>query len=91
MMMQGPELFLSGTLVMASFVIGLRFLKFWRLSKDRFFIWFAVAFWVFGLGWIIRAFAPGASEHGHWSYLPRLLAFLMIILAILDKNRRTPD
>jgi hypothetical protein len=86
--MLGPELFLAGTLVMSAFVIGLRFLKFWKLSNDRFFIWFAVAFWVFGFGWIFRAFAPGMSEHGHWVYLPRLLAFLIIIAAILDKNRR---
>jgi hypothetical protein len=88
--MLGPELFIAGTLVMASFVIGLRFLKFWKLSKDRFFIWFAVAFWVFAAGWIIRALVPSVPEHGHWAYVPRLLAFLMIIVAILDKNRRVP-
>lgn len=86
--MRGSELFVAGTLVMASLVIGLRFLKFWKLSKDRFFIWFAIAFWTFGFGWIIRAFDPGVPEHGHWVYLPRLLAFLMLIVAILDKNRR---
>jgi arginine exporter protein ArgO len=89
--MAGPELFIAGTLVMAAFVIGLYFLKYWRLSKDRFFIWFAIAFWVFGLGWILRAFDPGHSEHGHLAYLPRLVAFLMIIVAILDKNRRSPQ
>jgi hypothetical protein len=88
--MEGAELFIAGTLVMAAFAIGLHFLKYWRLSKDRFFIWFAVAFWVFGLGWIFRAFT-GGSEHGHWAYVPRLVAFLMIIIAILDKNRRAPS
>lgn len=89
-MMKGPELFIAGMLVMAAFAIGLHFLKFWRLSRDRFFIWFAVAFWVFGLGWIFRAFSS-VSEHGHWAYVPRLVAFLMIIVAILDKNRRAPS
>jgi hypothetical protein len=89
-MMDTPELFIAGTLVMATFAIGVHFLKFWRLSKDRFFIWFAIAFWVFGLGWIIRVFQPGVPEHGHWGYVPRLVAFLMIIFAILDKNRRAP-
>jgi hypothetical protein len=88
--MVGPELFLAGMLAMAAFAIGLHFLKFWRLSKDRFFIHFAVAFWVFGLGWILRAFS-GGSEHGHWAYIPRLVAFLMIIVAIFDKNRRAPE
>lgn len=89
--MDRPEVFISGMLVMATFAIGLYFLKFWRLSKDRFFIWFAVAFWVFGLGWIVRAIHPDVSEHGHWAYVPRLLAFLIIIVAILDKNRRVQE
>lgn len=86
--MSATEPFLAGTLVMASFVVGLRFLKYWRLSRDRFFVWFAAAFWIFSAGWAIRALAPGASEHGNLVYLPRLFAFLMIIVAILDKNRR---
>lgn len=88
-MMGDPELFIAGTLVMTAVAIGLYFLKYWKLSKDRFFIWFAAAFWTFGLGWIIRAFHPAVSEHAHWVFLPRLLAFVMIIVAILDKNRRT--
>lgn len=79
---------MAGMLVMASFVIGLRFMKFWRLSRDRFFIFFAAAFWIFGLGWGIRALALGMSEHTHVAYLPRLAAFLMIVFAILDKNRQ---
>lgn len=88
--MNRPELFIVGMLVMSSFAIGVHFLKFWRLSKDRFFIWFAIAFWVFGLGWTIRVFWPAVPEHSHWAYVPRLVAFLMIIVAILDKNRRAP-
>jgi hypothetical protein len=89
--MDSTELFLAGMLVMGALVIGLHFLKFWRLSKDRFFIWFAVAFWTFGLGWIIRVVVPGVSDYDHWGYVPRLLGFLMIIGAILDKNRRAPS
>ena len=88
-MMTDFELIIAGALVMASFAIGLRFVKYWRLSKDRFFIWFAAAFWAFGLGWLIRAVDPGVSEHAHWVYLPRLLGYVIIIVAILDKNRRT--
>jgi hypothetical protein len=82
------EIFVAGLLVMAAFVIGLRFLKFWRLSRDRFFVWFAAAFWTFGLGWVIRTFDPGVGEHAHLVYLPRLAGFLMIVIAILDKNRQ---
>jgi arginine exporter protein ArgO len=89
--MEGPALFIAGMLVITSFVIGLHFLKFWKQSKDRFFVWFAAAFWVFGLGWIIRAFDANVPEHSHWGYVPRLVAFLMIIVAILDKNRRSRE
>ncbi len=83
------QAFLAGMLVMASFVIGLRFLKFWRLSRDRFFIFFAAAFWMFAIGWSIRPFDIGLSEHAHLVFLPRLAGFLMIVIAILDKNRQS--
>ncbi|MBA3451779.1 MAG: hypothetical protein H0T42_01635 [Deltaproteobacteria bacterium] len=74
---------------MASFVIGLRFLKFWRLSRDRFFVWFAAAFCMFSLGWVIRTFDVEASEHAHLVFLPRLAGFVMILIAIIDKNRQS--
>lgn len=80
--------YLMGALTMASFVIGLRFLRFWRLSRDRFFVFFTAAFWTMGIGWVVRTFDLGVSEHAHLVYLPRLLGFLLIIVAIVDKNRR---
>ena len=81
--------FVHGMVSLACFAVGLKFLKFWRVSGDRFFIWFAAAFWTFALGWTLRAFVPTVGEHGHFVYLPRLLGFLMIIAAIIDKNRQT--
>lgn len=83
------HVFLAGMQVMVAFVIGLRFLKFWRLSRDRFFVWFAAAFWMFGLGQVIRTFDVGLSEHAHLVFLPRLAGYLMILIAILDKNRQS--
>ncbi len=80
--------FLHGMLALACFVIGLKFLKFWRVSKDRLFVWFAGAFWVFAAGWVIRASTLSEGEHGYIVYLPRLVGFLMIIAAIIDKNRQ---
>jgi len=85
------ESFFAGTLAMAALVIGLSFLKFWRLSRDRFFVWFAAAFVTFGVGWTIRTFDPGVGEHAHLVYLPRLAGFLMILGAIYDKNRRARE
>lgn len=86
----GAQEFMAGACVMACFVIGLKFLKYWKLSQDKFFIWFAAAFWTFGLGWLLRIADPGGSEHGYLLFLPRLCGFLMILVAILYKNRQRP-
>jgi len=82
-------LYLHGALMMGCLVIGLVFLKYWRLSRDRFFIFFTGAFWMFAAGWGVRAFVQSAGEHGHLVYLPRLAGFLLILIGIFDKNRRS--
>lgn len=86
-----PELqiFLHGAITMACFVVGLKFVKYWRLARDRFFIFFAAAFWIFAVGWGLRAFVQ-SGEHDYLVYVPRLLAFLLILAGIFDKNRRSP-
>ncbi|MBA3394380.1 MAG: hypothetical protein H0T89_17170 [Deltaproteobacteria bacterium] len=81
-------LFIHGALTLACFLVGVKFLKFWHSSRDRFFLWFAAAFLVFATGWVIRAFAETSAEDVHYVYVPRLLAFMLIIAAILDKNRK---
>jgi hypothetical protein len=35
---------ITGAIAMGSFVIGLFFLRFWRSSGDRFFLYFALSF-----------------------------------------------
>lgn len=90
-MSTGLTLFLNGGLAMGCFVIGLKFLKFWRLSRDRFFVFFMLAFWVFTFGWTLRVFLPRVGEHAHLIYVPRLIGFLTILIAIIDKNRRTRE
>ncbi len=83
-------LFLHGGVAVVCLLIGVKFLKFWRSSRDRFHLWFVAAFWVFAAGWVVRAFAATTAEDVHYVYVPRLLAFLLIIAAILDKNRKVP-
>ena len=79
--------FLPGAIVMASWVAGLLFLRFWRKSRDRLFLIFALAFWVLSLHWIGLAIAQPSDETRHYFYLFRLAAFLLILWAIIDKNR----
>ena len=83
--------YIHGALLMGCFVIGLKFLKYWRLSRDRFFVFFAAAFWIFALGWGLRAFIASQGEHGYLAFLPRLFAFVLILVAIFDKNRRSAN
>ena len=79
--------FLPGAIAMASCVAGLLFLRFWRKSRDRLFALFAIAFWLLSLHWIGLAIAHPSDETRHYFYLFRLAAFLLILWAIIDKNR----
>ena len=78
--------FMLGGLVMGCFVAGLFFLRFWRKTRDRLFAIFAIAFWLLGLNWLALAFTT-QDEVKTWYYAVRLLAFVLILFAILDKNR----
>jgi hypothetical protein len=79
--------FSSGFIVMGYLVAGLFFLRFWRDTKDRLFAVFAVAFWLFGAQRLLLALVDVQREHEAVFYLLRLLGFLLIIWAVVDKNR----
>lgn len=77
----------NGAVVMASFAIGLFFLRFWRESRDRLFAIFGLAFWVLCTNWIALASVGPEFEARSYLYILRLVAFLLIIAGIVDKNR----
>jgi uncharacterized membrane protein YoaK (UPF0700 family) len=76
---------MMGMIAMASWVAGLFFLRFWRDTRDRLFLIFAVAFWLLGGTRIALALMTERAEHEHL-YWVRLLAFVLILVAIIDKN-----
>jgi hypothetical protein len=80
------EAFLVGVIAMASLTAGLFFLKFWRDTGDSFFLAFAASFTTesFYRGTIL--FLPKPNEGNHWLYMVRLLAYLLILFAIVRKN-----
>ncbi len=82
--------FLLGMLVMACFAAGLFLLRFFRRTHDRLFLIFALAFWLLGVNWFALAFFV-RDETLTWLYLIRLLAFVLILLGIYDKNRTRGD
>jgi hypothetical protein len=81
--------YLFGVLTALALVCGLFFLRYWRLSSDRFFAFFGVAFWALGANWALLVGRDPSDEYTPYFYLLRLFAFLLILLAIVDKNRRT--
>jgi hypothetical protein len=78
---------LIGALAAASFTVGLFFLRFWRATRDRFFLLFALAFWIEGAHRVVAYQWFGSDEGTPLHYLVRLIAYGLIIAAIIDKNR----
>jgi hypothetical protein len=80
--------FVSGILVAGYAIIALYFLRFWRDTRDRLFVLFAGAFAVLATQRMGLTFVTQGSHHSTWMYLLRLIAFGLILFAIIDKNRR---
>lgn len=87
---------MTGAIAMASAIVALFFLRFWRDTGDRLFWIFALSFFLLGVTRLGLAFSRGFAEplalslteaESPW-YWVRLAAFVLILLAIVDKNRR---
>lgn len=79
--------FLWGATSMACCAIGLVFLRSWRITGDRFFAAFGAAFWILSAHWIALALVGAVDETRHVFYAVRLVGFLLVLVAIIDKNR----
>lgn len=79
--------FIYGAVMMASVVASLFFLKFWQKTKDRFFAIFSSAFMLFAIERWISVIMATQDETRTWIFMIRLLAFVLIIGAVVDKNR----
>jgi hypothetical protein len=77
-----------GALFTGYAVAALFFLRFWVSSRDRLFAMFAAAFGILAVQRIALALTRTVIEDQSAFYLLRLLAFIIIIVAIVDKNRR---
>ena len=77
----------TGAIAMGWLVAGLFFFRFWRHTRDRFFLWFALSFWIESANRVALGMLAGASEDAPLVYIFRLLAYGLILLAIWQKNR----
>ena len=90
-MRQPLSMLVSGALVMGYAVASLFFLKFWRETADRLFSLFSTAFAILALQRLALALAVDREGWTLWLYGLRLLAFVIILVAIADKNRLRTD
>ena len=77
--------FSSGAVSLAYVVIALFFLRFYFRTGDRLFVMFAAALFLLASVRVTMIFLDEPSEH-HYLYWIRFAGYLLILLAILDKN-----
>lgn len=81
--------YLWGMLTMATAMGALFFLRYWRIGRERLFLFLSFAFATFSASWIALAMIRPPYEHRQVVYLLRLVAFGAIMIGIADKNRRS--
>ena len=75
---------------MACLTIALFFLRFWRQTGDRLFVIFAAAFGLLMVERLLLAAVSTSHELAPYIYVVRLFAFVLIMGAVVDKNRKNP-
>ena len=84
------EGFLLGIIVTASLTAAGFFWRFWRQTRDSLFLAFAAAFLIEGINRMAFLWIEKPNEGSPAIYLVRLVAFLLIVAAIIRKNRGVP-
>jgi multisubunit Na+/H+ antiporter MnhB subunit len=85
------KIYAWGLLTMASLVAALFFLRFWRETRERLFAFFSLAFLGLGATWLGLAIInhPADEAQQEYAYVVRLVAFVIFLIGIIDKNRRS--
>ena len=82
------QTFLSGMTTMGFLVVSLLFVRYWRRTRDGIFVWFSISFALLALTQALPVIIEIPREEHSWVFLLRLLAFALLIFAILRKNAR---
>jgi hypothetical protein len=78
--------FLAGAVTLGYLVAAGFFVSFWRKTRDRLFLAFGIAFALFALNQLLASAFVVVFEPTSLIYLLRILGFVIILAAILDKN-----
>jgi hypothetical protein len=80
--------FVAGAIAMGYVVAALYFLRFRRETRDRLFGFFAIAFALLAVQRTLHPLLARSSDLETWLYVLRASAFILIAVAIVDRNRR---
>ena len=78
--------YLSGAVTLGFLIAATFFARFWRRTGERLFVAFGVAFVLLALNQALAWSLGDADERVGYTYLLRILAFVLILAAIIDKN-----
>jgi hypothetical protein len=78
--------FLAGAVTLGFLVAAAFFLRFYRRTGDRLFCAFAAAFVLLALNQVLATFLGAGDELIPYAYMLRVLGFILILYAIIDKN-----
>ena len=81
--------FLQAVSATAAWIAATMFLRYWRQTRDTLFAMFALAFTLLGLSWATLSIFNPVADASPYVYGLRLIAFLLIIGAVIVKNRET--
>lgn len=79
---------LIGATAMAAMTAAVFFLRFWARSRDPLFLLFSFAFGIDAVMRFVLGFSAHSAEDEPFYYLPRLITFGLIVVAIAYKNMR---
>jgi len=78
--------YLAGAVTVGYLAAGVFFLRFWRKTADRLFLAFAAAFALLAINQAVATFLEAGDERTVYAYALRVLGFLLILWAIVEKN-----
>jgi hypothetical protein len=80
---------LLGALIMGDVIASLFFVRFWKMTGDRFFLFFSASFVAMAVSRVVvdEDVPPFGLET--MGYIMRILSYLFIVAGILYKNRGT--
>lgn len=81
---------MAGAIVVTTLLAALFFLRFWRNTRDSFFLYFALSFFLEGVNRLVLTLIATATEDNPLFYTMRVVAYGLIVVAILQKNRKRP-